>query len=172
MKTEMNISIEFENGQIPYSGAFNAYSVRVVDNLILFAFILKDINGVILSSRSFSVFIDTIDQNRDSFWRYLSARKENTADFNQPSFVFSDIRDIEIIHANTNGSMNEITLGAFSLFHMSKWADAEKIKKGTSHVYNGASIVATFKSSAVVHNSFIKKLLDELEANRTQKAKI
>ncbi len=165
MKTNIDINIKFGKGNIGYAGAFNSYSIRVVDGIILFAFILKDINGTILSAKSYSILVDNLTQNRDGFWRYLKNNENVTEDLNNPNFVFSYVQNIDIIHANSNGLNHEITLGNFSLLHMSKRVDEEKGKTNSSISYDEASIAAKFNSKKVVHYSFVKKLLEELEAN-------
>lgn len=171
-----NINIGFENGKFDYSGAFNAFSIRHIGNVILFAFIFKDINGTILASSSYSMFASSLEQNRDSFWRYLNSRKEEFRDFNEPTFVFSNLRNVEIIHANTNQESSEITLGAFSLLHLTRFMNLnqkknQSAKNQSALEYNDAFIVAIFKSDPIVHKSFVKKLLDELEIIRDEAKK-
>lgn len=165
------ISLNFNNGLFDFSGAFNAYSIRHIDDIILFAFLLKDVNGSILYSKSYTILSSSLELVRDSFWRYIKSKKENVSDFNEPTFVFSNIRNIEIIHANSNNEEAEITLGGFSLFQLSKKAREPINKKQNVFDYNDAFIVSIFKSNSTVHKSFIKKLLEELELIKNERKK-
>ncbi|MBO6103263.1 MAG: hypothetical protein J6P03_08445 [Opitutales bacterium] len=166
-----SINLNFKTGYFDFSGAFNAYSVRHIGNIILFAFLLKDLNGSIIYSKSYTILDSSLKANRDSFWQYLRSRKEVSQDLNEPTFVFSDPRNVEVIHANTNPETSEITLGGFSLFQLSKKVKDPINKKQSVLDYDDAFIVAIFKSNAIVHKSFIEKLLGELEQISTESEK-
>lgn len=169
-KKRISIDIGPE-AQIAYSMAFNAFSIRAIGEIIIFAFILKDDNNYILNSKTFSIMAKSSNIDRESLWPYAQKLKSDIKeeDYAYPQFMFKDVENIERISFVTSPEFgSEVMLLNFSHAHVDKKAK-ESLSEDVR--YLNASISATFRSTEDVHKAFVLSFLNVFENIRNKEAK-